>query len=756
MKSADTSSSSDRSPRRQRTAAPRIAPRRDDAAPRSAKSSCACGGGCPRCQKKSALPVSQPGDPAEREADRIADAVMRTSQTNTVRDVASPQVMRRANTTATNSDAAPAEVREALQETGQPLDMPTRQFFEPRLGHDLSDVRVHTGAKADASARAINAHAYTFGRNVVFGNGKYNPGATAGRHLLAHELAHVQQQAQMPSLARQIMRSAHIGCDSATTGIADADDRIDKAKEWATDGAGKAWRALSEIDATTLALVDAHFHCPSPEQFKTIDEKLGKMAMKVATLDPMCSDASADPCARGRDFGLGIGNFMTSIDFCPSVFSGDEFRLGRAFLDASARLSILSPNCADSDPCYNDSSVTAASMIDNIDSYVRLAMAVNGAPLTTPTISCPTSAKRLRAVKKALAPVLPPDVCDYNHCDQHEEIHAHLRQAIGRTERAMGALKGKPSSATERALGAYFMDDGKTTASTVRARLDCILGALKDTLANERYGCTDRESPVADVGGSEKICDDNFQRVCLNKPYFGFGERGRITTLIHECGHRVGLSTKATGTPDIYNFDRGFLGLTTEEALHNTDSYAMFVNAIDNGVSATVLWPIMGGTLGVTIPQRGHSDAFARGYLGAELQHPRLWLFHPELRVGLTFMHNPFTGSDEVPSNDADITASILLGVRIGNPGWRGPYLSMRGGGLLGANTGAKKPSDPLFSVGREANVEAGWRWGKFDISAVGGVMEDRMRDEGAQKVYYGGVSFSVLTDFSLFPDVYK
>lgn len=42
------------------------------------KASCACGGGCPACQAKSSgLKISQPNDPAEIEADQIADRVMR-------------------------------------------------------------------------------------------------------------------------------------------------------------------------------------------------------------------------------------------------------------------------------------------------------------------------------------------------------------------------------------------------------------------------------------------------------------------------------------------------------------------------------------------------------------------------------------------------------------------------------------------------------------------------------------------------------
>src|SRR5205823_14023107 len=67
-----------------------------------------------------------------------------------------------------------------------------------RMGHDFSDVRVHTGGKADESARSISAQAYTVGTDVVFRSGAYQPDTSSGRHVLAHELAHVVQQKAGP------------------------------------------------------------------------------------------------------------------------------------------------------------------------------------------------------------------------------------------------------------------------------------------------------------------------------------------------------------------------------------------------------------------------------------------------------------------------------------------------------------------------------------------------------------------------------
>ena len=102
--------------------------------------------------------------------------------------------------------AAPPIVNDALFAPGQPLDAATRAFMEPRFGHDFSQVRVHTDAKAAESAQAVNALAYTVGRDIVFGAGRYAPGTPEGDKLIAHELTHVAQQSQDVSAAGATLR----------------------------------------------------------------------------------------------------------------------------------------------------------------------------------------------------------------------------------------------------------------------------------------------------------------------------------------------------------------------------------------------------------------------------------------------------------------------------------------------------------------------------------------------------------------------
>jgi hypothetical protein len=65
-----------------------------------------------------------------------------------------------------------------------------------RFGHDFSQVRVHTDTRAAESAQAVNAHAYTVGHDVVFGERQHAPQTPQGMRLMAHELTHVVQQSR--------------------------------------------------------------------------------------------------------------------------------------------------------------------------------------------------------------------------------------------------------------------------------------------------------------------------------------------------------------------------------------------------------------------------------------------------------------------------------------------------------------------------------------------------------------------------------
>lgn len=169
------------------------------------------------------LVVGDAGDHYEHEADRTADAVMRMpdgtpmagpaalgaprvqrlcaaceeeARTQPQRDEEAKRVSRSAERTGALPEITPERESRLLgmKGKGQPLPESVRNFFEPRFGVAFGDVRVHTGAEAADSARAVNARAFAMGSDLVFGTGQYAPESPSGRHLLAHELAHVVQQ----------------------------------------------------------------------------------------------------------------------------------------------------------------------------------------------------------------------------------------------------------------------------------------------------------------------------------------------------------------------------------------------------------------------------------------------------------------------------------------------------------------------------------------------------------------------------------
>lgn len=88
-------------------------------------------------------------------------------------------------------NAAPRAVHDAVRSPAQPLDAPTRAVMEPRFGHDFANVRIHADESAAAAASAVDAHAFTVNRDIVFGARQYAPLTEPGRELISHELAHV-------------------------------------------------------------------------------------------------------------------------------------------------------------------------------------------------------------------------------------------------------------------------------------------------------------------------------------------------------------------------------------------------------------------------------------------------------------------------------------------------------------------------------------------------------------------------------------
>ena len=89
---------------------------------------------------------------------------------------------------------------------GEALDHGVRRIMEQRLGFDLGEVRVHRDGEGAPATTALNARAFTVGRDITFAPGEFRPDTASGQRLLAHELTHVAQQTHVgtPFVQRQL------------------------------------------------------------------------------------------------------------------------------------------------------------------------------------------------------------------------------------------------------------------------------------------------------------------------------------------------------------------------------------------------------------------------------------------------------------------------------------------------------------------------------------------------------------------------
>jgi hypothetical protein len=164
------------------------------------------------------LAVGPADGPLELEADAVAERLAggaSPARAPSVGAAAAPEVTPSVATRLSGSTSRGASLPEV-----------ERAYFEPRLGRPLGDVRVHADSEAATLADALGAEAFTRGSHVYFAAGRYAPQAAPGRRLLAHELAHVTQQAGRGAAAgiqrtpaddaKAVAKQAHAALTAAT------------------------------------------------------------------------------------------------------------------------------------------------------------------------------------------------------------------------------------------------------------------------------------------------------------------------------------------------------------------------------------------------------------------------------------------------------------------------------------------------------------------------------------------------------------
>jgi hypothetical protein len=315
------------------------------------------------------LTIGPVNDPYEREADAVADKVMRMSDTETLQTKLSPidiqrkcahceeeeKLQMKGESNSGGGMIAPAVVSNVVNSPGQSLDAGTRGFMESRFGYDFGNVKVHNDSLAHQSSSEINALAYTHGNHVVFGEGQYQPNSNSGKQLLAHELAHVVQQDEnnfaeefsiqrtpdAPGKAKPA--KAVVSCPTVSSF-----ETIVKSSSAISDANGKCRMELgycptergvcgsSSTSGTVIkATVDVPKDCTGELGFKqnllSSDRKrtLTDKTEECVTIN----DAHADGGTPWKGCKLEItklGQYTLETDDCPTIFLGDDMTTASA------------------------------------------------------------------------------------------------------------------------------------------------------------------------------------------------------------------------------------------------------------------------------------------------------------------------------------------------------------------------------------------------------------------------------------------
>lgn len=159
------------------------------------------------------MTVGAVDDPAEVEAERIAnEVVQRLSSSDTSEDTSTSTVRRSTPAAGPAIGAEGGAISSDLEASissargsGRVLDRAARDRLEPAFGAGLGHVRVHADGRADKLNQSLGARAFTTGNDIFFSRGEYRPNTDAGMHVLAHEVTHTIQQSP-PTARRSTIR----------------------------------------------------------------------------------------------------------------------------------------------------------------------------------------------------------------------------------------------------------------------------------------------------------------------------------------------------------------------------------------------------------------------------------------------------------------------------------------------------------------------------------------------------------------------
>jgi Domain of unknown function (DUF4157) len=513
-------------------------------------------------------------DPLEREADRVAEAVVSAPAVGASRRSLAP-------TPAVTPAEAPGvqrcgceqcgcdEEQQAVQlaplpgyfeprskavpgvtGAGLPLEPALREYMEPRFGVDLGAVRLHTGGDAARAARELNARAFTAGRDIVFGASEFRPETTAGRHLLAHELTHVLQQAAgRAGNAAGVQRSV---ANSAGRNY-DIDDTIFVLRQ--------------SLRVALRSLGDKAIPAARREKIRT----------QFNRLQPLLPRLEA---ARSRD-GRGVTFDFDSDPAQNEVIPGDS-----AKSLAELYVGFMDP------PTPRASTAAAPPELQAwaLPGGLRITPYFGGDPQRCEFICVGViilAGLLLAGCRSEQSSNDRQTPCTAAETTEIESFHneglAWLNIAVTRLAAYRAGTAGADVRGwVDAALTANFHSTHSSTVESVASRLNTLQTRMAAGATAANYRCQCSGNADAYTLGTGSTAQIHFCPRWFRSP----GRIRRITTVIHENGHATGLDgsvpISSGHIEDIYEFQDAYRTMTTQQALTNPDPFAVFVRQVAN------------------------------------------------------------------------------------------------------------------------------------------------------------------------------
>jgi hypothetical protein len=457
------------------------------------------------------------------------------------------------------------------------LPTPVRGRMESAFGADFSGVRVHTGHAAAAMSRALDARAFTHGRDVYFASGQYEPYSREGGLLLAHELTHVVQQTGPGQVRRAPPKPTAPPSAMPSAGPSDFEMKRQPKSDWTRIYFPKGSSKLSANDKTEIGIL--------------------KLLLKA---------------------GVSVTGYA-SVEETATV-AQDRADVVKAELEKGPNKATVTSAKGNAGATEGTSDLPQARSAEIVEATAK------------PTVKdCKLKDKGGKLVNP------PTQACtalDPKTWTAFQNAHPIAKTAMSE---AVGAVTGAPTADDAALLDRFFGAHDAATLATLRTNLGNLQKHVDrvDKVTSCGGSCDTGGCETGSVIAYNNGEVDAKSRLTLCVPSFrARNQNDQVRNLIHETAHGTSPlgGKKGEGSKDVaYRHERMLFHLSAADRLRNSDSYALFALFLHEFRSTAKKGAV---PTGISTPSKDDLD---KAFTGKEPDALSLALARLEKRLGWSF-----------------------------------------------------------------------------------------------------------------------